>query len=129
MNVTTIDRTYVLPLAFATTVSMWAVAYVCRLPAVMAPSWIILGLMFSMVALWGWVTGTRAGGDWMAGVLVGAVAAVLNLLILGSLLTPAEGGGVIPSAFWWVPGSILAMALVSGGFAAGFGTIGSEATR
>jgi cytochrome c oxidase assembly protein subunit 15 len=61
-------------------------------------------------------------------VLVGSAAAVLNLLILGSLLVPAEGGGVMPSAVWWVPGSILAIALVSGGFAAASGKVASEAT-
>ena len=41
------DRSYVLPLGFAMTVSMWAVAYVCRLPLVAAPSWLLL---FSMLA-------------------------------------------------------------------------------
>jgi cytochrome c oxidase assembly protein subunit 15 len=128
MTATTVDRSYVLPLAFATTVSMWAVAYVCRLPVVMAPSWLILGMMLAVVALWGWVTGSRAGGGWLGGVYVGGAAAILNLLILGSLLTPAEGGGVIPSAMWWVPGSILAIALVSGGFAAGAGSVSREAT-
>jgi hypothetical protein len=125
---TTVDRSYVLPLAFATTVSMWAVAYFCRLPAVMAPAWLVLGLMLGMVALWGWATGSWAGGGWLGGLLVGGVAAILNLLILGSLLTAAEGGSVLPSAVWWVPGSILAIALVSGGFAAASGRIVSAAT-
>jgi cytochrome c oxidase assembly protein subunit 15 len=118
MTATTVDRSFVLPLAFATTVSMWAVAYFCRLPAVMAPSWLAAGLMLGAVALWGWFTGSRAGGGWLGGALVGGGAAILNLLILGSLLAPAEGGGVVPSAVWWVPGSILAIALISGGFAA-----------
>jgi hypothetical protein len=112
------DRSYVLPFGFAMTVSMWAVAYLCRLPAVLAPSWLLLALMLATVGLWGWVTGVRTGGGWRAGVLVGATAAVLNMLILGSLLASAEGGGVVPSALWWVPGSILVVALVSGGFAA-----------
>ena len=128
MTATTVDRNFVLPLAFATTVSMWAVAYFCRLPAVMAPSWLAAGLMLGAVALWGWFTGSRAGGGWLGGVLVGGVAAVLNLLILGSLLAPAEGGGVMPSAVWWVPGSILTIAVVSGGFAAAPGKVASEAT-
>ena len=128
MTATTVDRNFILPLAFATTVSMWAVAYFCRLPAVMAPSWLAAGLMLGMVALWGWFTGSRAGGGWFGGVLVGSAAAVLNLLILGSLLAPAEGGGVMPSAVWWVPGSILVIALVSGGFAAAARGTAGEAT-
>ena len=117
MTSTRRNRSYVLPLGFAMTVSMWAAAYVCRLPAVMAPSWLVLGLMLAMVALWGWATGFRTGGGWLAGVMVGAAAAVLNMLILGGILASADGGGVAPSALWWVPGSILVIALVSGGFA------------
>ena len=128
MTSTTLNRSSVVPLAFATTVSMWAVAYICRLPAVMAPSWLVLGLMLGMVALWGWVTGSRAGGGWVAGLAVGGVAAILNLLILGSLLTAADGGSVLPSAVWWVPGSILVVALLSGVFAAASGRTASEAT-
>jgi hypothetical protein len=118
MAATGADRSYVVPLAFATTVSMWAVAYFCRLPAVMAPNWVVLFLMLAAVVLWGWITGSRAGGGWFGGALVGGVAAVLNLLILGSLLAPAEGGGLMPSAVWWVPGSILLLAVVCGGVAA-----------
>jgi heme A synthase len=128
MTATGTDRSYVLPLAFATTVSMWAVAYVCRLPVVMAPSWLVLGLMLGMVALWGWFAGARTGSGWLGGVLVGGVAAVLNLLILGSLLAPTGGGSALPSAVWWVPGSILIVALVSGGFAGASRRAGSEAT-
>ena len=118
MTAAGVDRSFVIPLGFAMTVSMWAVAYVCRLPAVMAPSWLVLGLMLGSVAGWGWITGARSGGGWVAGVAVGAVSAVLNMLILGSLLASASDGSVVPSALWWVPGSIVVVALISGGFAA-----------
>jgi len=111
-------RSYVVPLGFAMTVSMWAVAYLCRLPAVTAPSWLLLTLMLAAVAVWGVITGRRTGGGFAAGILVGAVAAVLDMLILGSLLRSAQGGGVVPSALWWIPGSILAIALLSGTCAA-----------
>lgn len=106
-------RSYVVPLGFAMTVSMWAVAYLCRLPAVTAPSWLLLALMVAAVALWGVITGRRTGGGFTAGILVGAVAAVLDMLILGSLLRSPQGG-VVPSALWWIPGSILVIALLSG---------------
>jgi Cytochrome oxidase assembly protein len=128
MESTGADRSWVLPLAFAMTVSMWATAYFCRLPAVMAPSWLVLALMLGMVAVWGWVTGARSGGGWLGGAIVGGVAAVLNLLILGSLLASADRGGIVPSAVWWVPGSIAVVALVAGGFAAGSRTLRTDAT-
>ena len=108
------DHSYVLPLGFAMAVSMWAAAYVCRLPLVSAPSWLLLFLMFAAVAIWGWFTGARSGSGWLGGVFVGIVAAVLNMLILGSVLTSADGGGVVPSALAWIPGSIAVVALLAG---------------
>jgi cytochrome c oxidase assembly protein subunit 15 len=118
MQATTLDRNFVIPLAFATAVSMWAVAYVGRLPAVMAPNWLLLGLMLGVVGVWGWIAGSRAGARWAGGVWVGGVAAVINLLILGSLLTSGDGGPILPSAVLWVPGSILIVALIGGAAAA-----------
>jgi cytochrome c oxidase assembly protein subunit 15 len=110
------NRGYVLALGFGTTVAMWAVAYLGRLPAVMAPSWLLGALMLVMVAGGGFLAGTRIRRGWQAGVLVGITAAVLNMLVLGSLLGATEGGGVRPSAAWWIPGSVLlvgALAAVS----------------
>jgi cytochrome c oxidase assembly protein subunit 15 len=97
---------------------MWAVAYVCRLPIVSAPSWLLLILMMAMVMVLGWVAGRRTGGGWWTGVAIGATASVLNMLILGSLLASADGGGVQPSALLWIPGSILVVALLAGGASA-----------
>jgi len=108
------DRSYVLPLGFAMTVSMWALAYLYRLPLVAAPSWFLLVSMLAVVVFWGWFTGARSGGGWLAGALVGTTAAVLNMLILGSLLTSADGGGLVPSALVWVPGSIIVVASIAG---------------
>jgi cytochrome c oxidase assembly protein subunit 15 len=107
------DRSYVLAVGFAATVTMWAVAYVGRLPLVMAPSGLLGLLMLAAVAAWGWFAGRSSGDGWVAGALVGATAAVLNLLILGSLLAAADGR-LRPSALWWVPGSILGIALLAG---------------
>jgi heme A synthase len=121
MNPTAFDRSSIVPLAFATAVSMWAVAYVFRLPAVMAPSWLLLAAMLGVIAVWGWVIGRRAAGGWRAGAAVGAAAAVINLLILGSLLSSADDGALLPSAVWWVPGSLLVSALVAAAFAAAAG--------
>jgi cytochrome c oxidase assembly protein subunit 15 len=121
MNPTAFDRSSIVPLAFATAVSMWAVAYVFRLPAVMAPSWLLLAAMLGVIAVWGWVIGRRAAGGWRAGAAVGAAAAIINLLILGSLLSSADDGALLPSAVLWVPGSLLVSALVAAAFAAAAG--------
>ena len=58
------DRGYVFALGFATTVSMWAVAYLGRLPAVLAPSWLILMVMLLAVAVWAWYAGRRTDHGW-----------------------------------------------------------------
>jgi len=108
-----VNRSYVLALAFATSVSMWAAAYICRLPAVMAPAWLLLLMLLTAVAGWGWYAGRWSGAGWRGGRAVGAVASLLNLLILGSLLSSEEGGGVVPSALWWIPGSMAAVAILA----------------
>lgn len=111
------DRTRVVALAFAMVVSMWATAYVCRLPAVMAPSWLLLGLILAAVVAWGIVSGQRGGG-WVTGLAAGAIASVVNMLILGSLLASPDTVSVRPAAMWWIPGSILLVAGVAGAAAA-----------
>lgn len=119
---------YTVPLGFGMAVSMWVTAYVCRLPAVMAPSWLVLGCLLAAVVWWGAAAGRWTGEGWAAGARAGLVAAVLNLLILGSLLTSNESGGVTPSAAIWVPGSVLALAAVAAAAAgiAGRGAVGSD---
>ena len=47
------DGSYAVPLGFGMAVSMWAVAYVCRLPAVMAPPWLVLSVLLAAVVWWG----------------------------------------------------------------------------
>jgi cytochrome c oxidase assembly protein subunit 15 len=121
MTATTFDRSAFVPFGFAAAVSMWAVAYVLRLPAVTAPSWLLLVAMLAALAVWGFLSGRSAAGGWRLGAASGAVAAVVNMLILGSLLASPDGAGLRPSAAWWVPGSILAAAVIAGGFAAAAG--------
>lgn len=94
-----------LALGFGTTVAMWAAGYILRFPGVSAPGWLVLGVLLAILMAGGFAArrlsarGTHAG--WQAGLLAG----VLNLLVLGSLLSEAGS-----SAAWWVPGSLLASA-------------------
>jgi len=115
------DGSYAVPLGFGMAVSMWAVAYACRLPAVMAPPWLVLMLLLAVLVWWGISAGRRTGDGWWAGARAGLVAAILNMLILGSLLTSGGAGTVTPSALVWVPGSILAVAGLAA-VGAGFGS-------
>lgn len=116
---------WLVPLGFATTVSMWAVAYVGRLPVIMAPSWLVGLGMLLVVAMWGWRTGTWIEGALVAGAKVGLMAALLNMLILGSFLSSSEQPGLVPSALWWIPGSLVVTALIAAA-AAHVGGLGAK---
>ncbi len=107
-----VDLTTVLPLGFGLTVAMWAVAYIAHLPAVAAPGPVTAAALFATVLGGGWLIGRRTGRA-AAGLAAGALASVLNMLILGSLLSSPEAVAVRPSALWWVPGSIVVVALLA----------------
>ena len=109
-----------LTLGFGTTVAMWAVGYVGRLPAVMLPSQVILLLFLACGLVCGTVAGLRAADPLRTGALGGAVNGLLNLLILGSVLSGSGQTVSLPAAALWIPGSILAsVVLVLAGAAVG----------
>jgi heme A synthase len=103
----------VLAIGFGTTVSMWAVGYVCRLPPAIVPSWLLLLLLLACMLAGGFIAGRQTGGGWRRGLAACLLASVLNLLILGGLLSGAAGGGSAPAALWWVP-SFLAVSAALG---------------
>lgn len=119
------DRSDILTVGFGTTVAMWAAAYVCRFPPAVVPSQVLLFLMLACLVSGGVVIGRYSQRGAGGGAAAGAVAGLLNLLILGSLLTSTAPNQVLPSALWWVPGSILAGAALGAiGAAIGRGTRG-----
>ena len=102
----------ILAIGFGTTVAMWAVGYVCRLPPVSAPSELLLVLLVLCLAGGGFVAGRYSPRGARGGAVAGLLTALLNLMILGSLLTGTEPNRLVPSAIWWVPGSFLASAVI-----------------
>ncbi len=119
------SRAWILALGFGTTVAMWAVAYVCRLPVVKAPSWLLLMLLLACFVAGGVVAGRLTGAGWRAGLLVGGFAALLDMLILGSLISGPHPNQVVASALWWIPGTVL---IGSGAAALGALVVGRGAT-
>jgi len=102
-----------LVIAFGTTVAMWSVGYLGRLPVVLLPSPLLLVLMLACVPLGGFLLGRLTGANWTSGFAAGALSGLLNLFILGSLLGGARPNEVVPSAMWWIPGSILVSGLLA----------------
>ncbi len=117
------ERGAVLALAFGTTVAMWAAGYICRLPFVQAPNWLLGALLLALM----FAGGVAAARFWrpgpLAGMKVGLLAALLNMLVLGSLLaSSSDPNRVTPSALLWLPGALAAgAALGAAGGAAGRG--------
>jgi cytochrome c oxidase assembly protein subunit 15 len=121
-NVAFQDLTPLVTVGFGTTVAMWGVGYFCRLPAILLPSPIVLVLLLGCLFGGGYALGLLRGTGASAGAIAGLITGVLNLLILGSLLTGDDPNRVVPSALWWLPGSIL----VSVGLAAVGASAGSR---
>jgi cytochrome c oxidase assembly protein subunit 15 len=124
---------------FATAVAMWLLWLVTNLPGFapagqdsasggVFPPGLTGGLMLVVLALGCFRTG-RYGRGWLVGLGTGAVAGLLNLLILGSLVAgageaePASGmGGLTPHAALWASG-FLALCLALGAAAGSLGGV------
>jgi cytochrome c oxidase assembly protein subunit 15 len=105
-------RADVLTVGFGATVAMWAAGYLLRLPGSAVPSW-ALGVVLLVCLLGAGVAAGRwTAGGWRSGAAAGLLSSALNLLILGSLLGGDRPNEVAPSALWWIPGSLLAGALL-----------------
>jgi cytochrome c oxidase assembly protein subunit 15 len=103
----------VLALGFGTTVAMWAVAYVARLPVVLAPPWVVLACLLLALVAGGYLAGSRTARGTRGGAYAGATTGVLNLLVLGSFLsTEGRPNALVPTAALWFPGSIVFSALL-----------------
>jgi len=103
-----------LVLGFGTTVAMWTIGYIGRFPLVNAPGWLLLGLLMLCLFIGGYLAGRFTERNWRGGLYTGLLVAVLNLLVLGSLLSGPRPGQIVPSAVWWLPGSLLASAVIAG---------------
>ncbi len=99
-------HSYILTFGFGTTVAMWAIGYVSRIPPVWIPSSLLLFLLLLCLIGGGFLAGSMTGRGVKAGLSCGALASALNLLVLGSLLGGSSANHLVPSALWWVPGSV-----------------------
>jgi cytochrome c oxidase assembly protein subunit 15 len=108
------DASDILALGFGTTVAMWGLGYLGRLPGAAVPSWLLGAALLAALLGGGVVTGRTSGRAWSGGALVGLIASVLNLLVLGSLVAGHEPNRVAPSALLWLPGSLMLGALLGG---------------
>ena len=76
-----------LTIGFGTTVAMWAIGYLARLPVVLAPAPVVLVLLLLVLLGGGVVAGRCTGRGILGGAASGAISGLLNLLVLGSFLS------------------------------------------
>lgn len=112
----------ILTVGFGTTVAMWTVGYLCRMPGSPVANFVLFGLLIAIAVAGGAVAGRWSRRGWTVGVWVGLVAGLLNLLLVGSLVSREDADGLIEGAALWAPASIaLMMALAGIGAALGRG--------
>ena len=107
-----------LALGFGTSVAMWFLGYLCRMPGASVPAWLLAAGLLGCMLAGGFLAGRLSDRGWRAGLAAGLLTATINLLVLGSLLGGARPNQVVPSAVWWLPGSLLLGAVVGAAAAA-----------
>jgi hypothetical protein len=109
-----------LAIGFGTTVAMWAVGYVGHMPLTEVPPLVFVGLMLVCLVAGGWTVGRKTPRGVRGGLGLGLIVALLNLLILGSIMAEPNTGQIVPQAWLWVPGYfVVCLALASAGAAVG----------
>jgi cytochrome c oxidase assembly protein subunit 15 len=104
----------ILTVGFGTSVAMWLIGYISHIPPVIVPAPVVAVLMLACLVLGGMTVGRHTQLGSMGGVLVGLVASIVNMLILGSLLMDPESNRLVPSALLWLPGSLVGGAVLGG---------------
>lgn len=110
----------ILALGFGVTATMWAVGYFCRLPHslnaaghVLVPGWLPAVLMLSCILAAGYLAGRYTQRGIRGGLYVGLLSAVLNLMVLGSLLKDPQAARALHNPAFWLPGSLAFSAVLS----------------
>jgi len=108
-----------LTLGFATAIAMWLVGFITHLPGLRAPAIVVGILLILMQVLGGIAAGvvwpSRA---WALGTLTGGIASLVNLLIVGSVLTSETGANDLRPGWHWLIGGFLLFGILTSGLAA-----------
>ena len=106
---------------------MWAAGYLARLPRtstqpveVYVPSGVLVALLLICLLAGGFVAGRYTERGVRGGLYVGLLAGLLNMLVLGSLLSGGQPNSIAPAALAWMPASF-ALAAVLGMIGAAIG--------
>ncbi len=107
-------RAELLALGFGISTAMWGLAYLSRLASPLVPPWLLFTLLLVTPVAGGWLGARASGRGLELGAAAGAVASLLNLLILGSVIGGDVPGALRRGALLWVPASLLLGILLAG---------------
>jgi cytochrome c oxidase assembly protein subunit 15 len=105
-----------LAIGFGTTVAMWAVAYVSMMQPGMVVGELLFGLILACLVSGGAVAGQnlRPGESGVrSGAKVGATSAILNMLLIGSLLGGKTSSDKLLNAIIWIAGLFAASMMLA----------------
>lgn len=102
------DSDVVLAVGFGTTVAMWALCYLFRLPGLELPSPILVSVLLAALIVGAGWAGRNSRRSVRSGLLVGLTNAALNLMIVGSI------SGVLADELKTSIGAVLAGVLLCG---------------
>ena len=115
-------RSLILGFGFATATAMWALGYVAFMNPGLILGEVVFGLELLLIVAGGIFAGRRLGSI-AAGAWTGLVAAMVNLLIIGSIV---RGGGA--DLAMWIGGLFVGSGIL-GALGAAFGRRGFDPTR
>lgn len=102
----------VLTIGFGTTVAMWAIGYVTKMPLFVVSPMLIAGLLLAALLVGGFVAGRSTRRGWSGGLLAGFITAALNLLIVGAVISGKNAAADAPSPLTWAPGTLFITAII-----------------
>jgi len=118
-------------LGFATTGAIWGVGYVSFIGPGLALGEVLFGLMLLLIGVGGFfagryreVTAPSTGSGFLAGAWVGFVTAVINLLIVGSVI---RGNGLLETLLWLI--GLFAGSMLLGGIGGALARRGPAMSR
>jgi cytochrome c oxidase assembly protein subunit 15 len=91
-------------LGLRTALALWIIAFLGRVSPDLVPGAVTVALLLAAIVAGGISSGRLPNGGARDGASVGFVAALVSLLLLGSLLMSPDAGAWVPSAFFWIPG-------------------------
>ncbi len=100
------NNAHVITISFGTTVAMWTGGYIFHLPFFQFPAPVSLVYFLLCLIVAGYVTAKNSQSPIVDGAKSGFFISLLNLLILGSVLSGEQPGDFQPATWIWVPGSI-----------------------